>query len=123
MALFSRKTKEEQKAAAPAAAPVSAAPVQAGANFAHILSHARITEKASDVATSGIYVFDVAAGATKRDISLAVKELYSVTPRKIAVVNVKSKLRRNMRTGRAGVKKGGRKAYVYLKSGDTITIA
>jgi ribosomal protein L23 len=53
---------------------------------------------------------------------LAVKELYSVTPRKVAVVNVKSKERRNMRTGRVGVKRGGKKAYVYLKSGETITI-
>lgn len=129
MALFSRKPKTEAKKAAPKAEKpqaVIATPAQGSGtrtSLAHVLKQARITEKATESQASGVYVFEVASSATKRDILLAVKELYSVTPRKVAVVNVKSKERRNMRTGRVGIKKGGKKAYVYLKSGDTITIS
>ncbi len=68
-----------------------------------------------------VYVFDIAASATKRDITRAVQGLYKVTPRKVNVVTVRRKAVRNARTGREGVKGGGRKAYVFLKQGDSIT--
>jgi ribosomal protein L23 len=129
MALFSRKQNKDTKPARPGkeAAPATVAASSprplAHAGVANVLSHARITEKASMVAVRGVYTFDISANATKRDIMQAVKALYGVTPRKVAVVTVKSKTRRNARTGKTGVKKGGRKAYVYLKSGETITIA
>ena len=127
MALFSRKqnTKATKKTAAPKAEAVATqSPVSQGkGTLSHVLTHARITEKASWVAANGVYVFDISERATKRDIISAVKELYNVSPRKVAVVTVKSKTRRNARTGKLGTKKGGRKAYVYLKSGDTIAIA
>ena len=90
---------------------------------ANVLKHARITEKASMQQGNNVYSFDVASSATKRDIMLAVRALYGVKPRKVAVVNVPTKTRKNMRTGRAGLKRGGKKAYVYLKSGETITAA
>jgi ribosomal protein L23 len=125
MALFSRKQnkKEAKETKAPAAAAPVAVRPSAHAGVANVLTQARITEKASDVAQSGVYTFDISANATKRDIMQAVKSLYGVTPRKVAVVTIKSKTRRNARTGKTGIKKGGRKAYVYLKSGETITIA
>jgi large subunit ribosomal protein L23 len=69
----------------------------------------------------GVYTFDISAGATKRDIKQAVKSIYKVTPRKVAVVTVRSKNVRSARSGKSGVKSGGRKAYVFLKKGDTIT--
>lgn len=123
MALFGNKkkteTKKETKAVEKAAAPV----VSTGArDLSHVLSHARITEKASLVQGSGIYVFDIPSDVSKRDIMQAVKQFYGVTPRKINVTGVKSKEKRSMRTGRVGIKKGGRKAYIYLKSGETITL-
>jgi large subunit ribosomal protein L23 len=89
----------------------------------NVLKHARITEKASMMSADSIYVFDVAQSATKRDISRAVQALYKVIPTKIAIVLVPAKKVRHMRTGRIGMKKGGKKAYVYLKKGETITIS
>ena len=71
----------------------------------------------------GVYTFDVAERATKQDIAAAVRQTYKVTPRKVRIVVVPSKTTRSMKTGRTGVKSGGKKAYVYLKSGETITIS
>jgi large subunit ribosomal protein L23 len=124
MALFSKKTKEEKKDVAVAAsAPAKSASVGSSANVADVLRHARITEKASMHQEAGVYTFDISESATKRDIIAAVRSLYKVTPVKVAVVRVPSKTRRSMRTGKVGVKRGGRKAYVYLKKGETITIS
>ncbi len=88
-----------------------------------VLRHARITEKATVAQGNNVYVFDVNTSASKRDIVQAVRTLYGVLPRKVAVVNIRKKAIRNARTGRVGVKGGGRKAYVYLKKGDSITLA
>ena len=126
MALFSRKPKTEKKAGAPvekAVAVQSAARPVALSTLAHVLVHARITEKASMLQGSAVYSFDVAGRATKADIALAIKSLYGVTPRKVAVVSIKKKKIRNVRTGKGGIKGGGKKAYVYLKSGETIAIS
>ena len=128
MALFSKKTekKADKKAdVAPVKVASTSEAKQSGArhDLAHVLKHARITEKASMQQGGGVYTFDVAQEASKRDIMLAIKALYNVTPRKVAVVNVPTKTRRNARTGREGLKRGGKKAYVYLKSGETITLA
>lgn len=87
-----------------------------------MLKHARITEKASMHQAASVYTFDVPAAVTKRDIARAVHALYKVQPVKVAVVKVPSKNVRSMRTGKRGVKRGGKKAYVYLKQGDSITI-
>jgi ribosomal protein L23 len=122
MALFS-KTKETKKEAPVAKAAAADKTVRPALGLAHILKHARITEKASMQQAAGVYVFDVSDRATKRDVIQAVRSLYNVTPRKVAVIRVPKKNVRSMRTGKSGVKTGGKKAYVYLKSGETITIA
>lgn len=119
MALFGKKnTTKEQSTATPEAVPAHAA-----RGYAHVLKRPRVTEKATDLQSGSVYVFDVAPRATKRDISAAVRAAYKVTPRKIAIVVVPQKARRSMRTGVRGMSAGGKKAYVYLKKGDTITIA
>ena len=125
MALFSRKKNTEKKEAPAKAASTTAktAVSSVSRDLTHVLKHARITEKATMAQGGGVYVFDVDTSASKRDIMQAVKALYNVTPRKVAVVTVPKKNIRSMRTGRTGVKGGGRKAYVYLKQGETITIA
>lgn len=92
-------------------------------DYSHILKHARITEKATDAGALSVYVFDVASNATKRDIMRAVSALYKVSAIKVAIVTVPSKNVRSARTGKTGVKKGGKKAYVYLKRGDTIAVS
>ena len=92
-------------------------------NNTQILKQARITEKASMHQGTGVYTFDIAPAATKRDVLRAVQALYKVKPVKVAIVKVPSKEKRNIRTGKVGVKQGGKKAYVYLKQGETITIS
>lgn len=122
MALFSRKTKEDKKDSTPATNGDVVVSVAAKANLAHVLKHARITEKATMHIEQGSYVFNVSENVSKREISQAVKALYGVTPRMVRVVTIPAKAKRNMRTGRIGMKQGGKKAYVYLKKGETINL-
>ncbi|PIR83864.1 50S ribosomal protein L23 [Candidatus Kaiserbacteria bacterium CG10_big_fil_rev_8_21_14_0_10_51_14] len=91
-------------------------------DLSFILRHARITEKATMHSAESVYTFDVEVRATKRDVLQAVQALYKVAPRMVRIVNIPTKMRRNARTGKIGVKRGGKKAYVYLKKGETITI-
>jgi large subunit ribosomal protein L23 len=123
MALFGTKKNTEKKVAKTADAKTAAVRTPGSvAGLAHILRHARITEKASMQQGQGVYVFDIASSATKRDVMKAVHALYNVTPRKVAIINVPTKIKKSMRTGRTGKKTGGKKAYVYLKSGETINL-
>ncbi len=119
------KAKTSKAKAAPAATTESkeVAVVEHAANansrsLAHIIRNPRITEKASMQTEAGIYCFDVATSADKRSIAAAVKLMYNVTPVKVAVVAIPA--RNVMIRNRPGVKKGGKKAYVYLKTGDKI---
>ena len=121
MALFGKKKNTDKAVTAPSAA---VAPVreERGGRATDVLKNPRITEKATMHSGEGVYTFDVTAGATKRDILKAVRALYSVSPRKVAIVSIPRKWKRNMRTGKKGQQGGGKKAYVYLKKGETITI-
>lgn len=84
-----------------------------------VLLKPRITEKASERAmNANVYVFDVDPRTTKFQIKKAVQELYKVTPIKIAVVTIPAK--QVFVRGKYGQSKGGKKAYIYLKKGDTI---
>lgn len=127
MALFSRKTKETKEAKAPAAkAPAVAKTVSTPGmkqELAHVLQNPRITEKATSGIEQGVYVFDVAVSANKKQIMSAINATYKVQPRAVHIVTIRSKMVRNMRTGKSGMKPGGKKAYVYLKKGETITIS
>lgn len=119
MALFNSKKKTTEKPVAPVAAPAASAHL---ANVAGILLRPRITEKATVLQEKGAYVFDVAVWATKPQIVSAIKSAYNVTPARVNIVTVRAKNVRNMRTGMKGVKSGGKKAYVSLNKGDTITL-
>jgi len=117
MAIFSKKENIAEKKT-----PAAVAEGVAHAGYAHILRHPRITEKATAHELMSAYAFDVAQSATKREIMHAVKGLYKVTPRKITVAAIPRKNVRSARTGKRGVKGGGKKAYVYLKKGEKITL-
>src|SRR5262245_6804720 len=119
MALFGSKKKKDD-AKAETSSEVST--VNTSADLAHVIRHARITEKATMHIEGGCYVFNVADSASKKDIAAAVKKIYSVTPAKVRVATVPSKTKRSMRTGRTGTKSGGKKAYVYLRKGDSINL-
>lgn len=120
MALFGTKKKAAKKETAVATTEA----VSAGQrDLSHVLTHARITEKASVHQADKVYTFDVSSKATKRDIIRAVYQTYKVMPRAVRTVNIPTKTVRHARTGKTGVKGGGKKAYVYLKSGDSIIIS
>ena len=91
-------------------------------DLARVLRHPRITEKASIGIDRGVYIFDVAPDANKKQIKAAIKRFYNIEPVKVRVSNVPRKSVRHMRTVTTGVKGGGKKAYVYLHKGDTISI-
>ncbi len=93
-----------------------------GFDIAGVLRHPRITEKATLKTDTGVYVFDVAPKANKKEIKEAIYSVYKVTPVKVNITKVYKKKVRNPRTGIVGVKSGGKKVYVYLKKGDSISI-
>ncbi len=78
----------------------------------------RITEKATDLAKQGVYCFEISPRASKKDVALAVHEIFGVDAVKVRVVQVPAK--RVINRGKKGVKTGKKKAYVYLKKGDKI---
>lgn len=122
MALFSQK-KTEAKEGGKSATPLIPAHGQSKApDLAHILKNPRITEKATGHSAAGVYAFDVSENATKRSVVQAVLSLYKVVPRKVRILRVPAKQKRSIRTGARGVSRGGRKAYVYLKKGDAISV-
>ena len=135
-ALFGKK-KEEKKADAPVDAAqaekreevvasekeaTTTTVVDGKENIARVLMHPRITEKATLGTADNVYVFDVAPDANKKQIKEAVKRAYKVDAVKVRVTTIKKKNVRNMRTGIKGVKSGGKKAYVYLKKGESISV-
>jgi ribosomal protein L23 len=141
MALFGRKKKEEKVEVADTKVKATATPAQAKStkqkiapsaagkvgggvqeNIASVLVSPRITEKATEKNEQGVYVFDVTPNSNKKQIEKAVRALYKVEPRKIRIVRIPHKKVRNARTGMIGVKGGGKKAYIYLKEGDTISV-
>jgi ribosomal protein L23 len=89
---------------------------------AHILIAPRITEKGAYLSEKGVYVFNVAVDANKQTIMAAVKKIYKVTPRKVTVVTIPRKVVATRGTNRKGASSEGKKAYVFLKKGDTIEI-
>ncbi|MEK7185525.1 MAG: 50S ribosomal protein L23 [Patescibacteria group bacterium] len=134
MALF--KSKKETKAPKEKKVPVenavlknsdSTGPKNPAGDFTLVLLNPRITEKATMLAQGGedgkaapVYTFDVHSSATKISIAKAVQDVYNVKPSKVRVVQVPAK--KVFSRGKAGVKKGGKKAYVYLKAGEKIEI-
>lgn len=83
----------------------------------------RITEKGAYTAEKGVYIFNVAKDANKMQVAQAISELYKVTPRMVRVVAIPRKVVVTRGTNRKGTTAGGKKAYVYLKKGDTIELA
>jgi large subunit ribosomal protein L23 len=83
----------------------------------------RITEKAAYMNEKGAYVFNVAKTATKKDVAVAVKEIYKVSPRKVTLVAIPRKQVMTRGTNKTGMTRGGKKAYVFLKKGETIELA
>ena len=86
-----------------------------------VIGSPRITEKATMLAERGnVYTFNVARTATKPEIAKAVKALYKVTPIKVSIVTLHP--RKVVVRGKRGMQSGGKKALVYLKKGDKLSL-
>jgi large subunit ribosomal protein L23 len=85
-----------------------------------VLIGARITEKAALASEKNVYVFNVATDATKNEIKKEIKRIYKVDPIKVNTVNIKGK--KTFIRGKKGSKSDARKAYVFLKDGDSINV-
>ena len=79
-----------------------------------------ISEKAAVCEAMGMYTFVVANNATKIDIKNAVKEIYGVEPKKVRVMNMEGKKKRQGR--RIGRRSDWKKAVVTLPKGQSISI-
>ena len=85
----------------------------------NVLLGAHISEKATVIADeANQFAFKVARDATRPEIKEAVEKIYGVSVKEVTVLNVKGKVKRNMR----GVsrKPNWKKAYVRLDDGHDI---
>ncbi len=127
MALFSKK--EEKKEVAEKEQKLEKKDEQAldsanvnKAKLRDIIIAPRITEKTVKLMDKGVYTFNVRKDANKKLVALAIKEIYNVEPVKVRIVNYPEKKKVDYKTGKVGKKQGGKKALVYLKEGDKISI-
>ncbi|MCA9367482.1 50S ribosomal protein L23 [Candidatus Kaiserbacteria bacterium] len=122
MALFgTKKAKTEAVSDKPATKPVREA-VATDTNLSAVIVGPRITEKAVKQSEQNVYTFNVRRDATKFQVRDAITAIYKVTPVKVNIVN-KAPAKRMV--GMRGTKKhvaGNKKAYVYLRKGDTINL-
>ena len=124
MALFSRtkKTVEAETGVATSKVVTLTGARSTDRNLASVLVKPLVTEKAVMGHDKRVYTFIVAKSATKFSVSDAVSALYKVTPVKVNIVNKLPRTAMSRSKGRPVAHSGYKKAYVYLKSGDTITL-
>ena len=121
MSLFSNKKTKTDKVVKKAETAVVASPVKVSLVLSAetaVLVRPHITEKAGLLANQGVYTFEVTSNANERSVIAAVKAVYKVTPLRVSLMPIKIKTK--FARGRRGTTGGGKKAYVYLKKGDTI---
>jgi len=110
-----KATKAEAPKAEVKAIVVASAPSK---GLSGIILRPHITEKAGVLSGSNVYTFEIAQSANKGLVAAAIKDIFKVTPVKVAIMNSKPKTR--FVRGKAGQTAGSKKAYVYLKEGDKI---
>ena len=86
----------------------------------NIIIKPRQTEKALILQEKNVYTFDVESSANKSEIKKEIKRIYKVDAVKINIA--KSEPKKVFIRGRVGTKGGIKKAYVFLKTGDKITL-
>lgn len=122
MALFGSKKKAEAAVEAPAV--VAKTPARAALptdrNLEAVLVRPHVTEKAVHAGERNVYTFEIHKQATKHDVFDAVKAVYGVTPVKVNIVNKQTKQVMSRARSRAVTQRGLKKAYVYLKQGESI---
>ena len=124
MALFSRNKPAANKIdeKAPTKPVVKSTALATDRDLSGVILKPRVTEKAVQMGEQNVYTFVVRKDATKYDVRDAVKELFKVTPVKVNIVNKAPRQFMSRSKGRKVTESGMKKAYVYLKSGDSISI-
>jgi len=123
MAIFGSNKKVEKKAGVNARARSARAAKLPEGKAHDILLAPWFSEKALIGTDKGVYAFAIPRSANKAEVAGAIKEVYKVTPRKIRIVNLPRK-KVSTRTGRGhALRAARRKAYVYLKAGESIQFA
>ena len=91
-------------------------------NLDSVLIGPRLIVKAMLMSDNNVYTFLVRRDATKYQVRDAIKAFYNVTPVKVNIVNKKPSKRFKRSRGKMVRERGEKKAYVYLKKGDTISL-
>ena len=86
-----------------------------------LILSARITEKASAQSSANAYTFVVHPSATKGSLLSEIKATYKVTPLKINITKIARQY--TFIRGKLGTTAGIKKAVVFLKKGDTISVS
>ena len=121
MALFGKKKETKKSAEKKEVVDVSKA-LPTDFDISSIIVKPRITEKAVGQSERNVYTFVVKSSANKFQVRDAVKALYNVTPVKVNIVNKKPAERMVGSRNKTKHVPGMKKAYVYLKKGDTINL-
>ncbi len=122
MALFSRSKKTTTEVTPTAPKTVTQARA-IDRDLTSVIIAPLITEKAMLAQDGRVYVFYVRKDATKYLVRDAVTALFKVTPVKVNIVNKMPRTTLSRARGRQQKQPGYKKAYVYLKAGDSISIA
>ena len=125
MALFSRNKETKTGSKAPKAAARAATANSAsaiGRDLSSVIIGPRITEKGVGLGDKNVYTFVVRRDATKYDVRDAIKQVFNVTPVSVNIVNKSPRQYKSQSKGRRLTEKGMKKAYVYLKDGDSISL-
>ncbi len=126
MALFSRKkeTKTEEKSSEKKEVVKNTVDnaLPTDYDLSGVLIAPHVTEKTVGMGERNVYTFIVRPNATKYLVREAIKSLYSVTPVKVNIVNKAPRQYMSRQKGRRLTEKGMKKAYVYLKDGDSINL-
>ena len=122
MALFSRnketKATKAKKPKVSRSAKAEVSPI----GLENVLLRPRITEKAVAGSERQVYTFEVRQDVTKHQVRDAVIALFKVTPVKVNIVKKAPREFMSRSKGRVIKQAGLKKAYVYLKAGDSISL-
>lgn len=113
MALFGSRKQKKTAAATPVLPPVTR-------DVSQVVLRPVVTEKAALLGDRRVYVFEVSRDADTRAVRDAVRKLWNVVPTKVNIVNRASRRFVIRAKNRTGLHAAFKKAYVYLKEGDTI---
>ncbi len=91
-------------------------------NTHHLIQKAILSEKAYKQMEKGIYTFMVVQTADKDRIAAAIKNIFGVEVNKVNVLKSFAKQKRVGKTRKTVAVGGGKKAIVYLKTGQKIDV-